>query len=156
VVDAPVPTAGLSDGPHELAVAVTDAAGNASTVLDQTITASNPQTTPSPRGAGSIRARFVISWRWSGTSTVLRSITVNHLPRSSGVAVHCTGKGCPRLRIGHEDARRVSVLLRSLEGRRFHVGAELGITVTERHHRAERVQLLIRAGQIPLARLAKR
>ena len=46
VVDVPVPTAGLPDGGHELAVTVTDAAQNSSTVLDQTITTSNPQTTP--------------------------------------------------------------------------------------------------------------
>ena len=66
VVDVPVPTAGQPDGPHELAVTVADAAGNSSTVLDQTITTSNPQTTPNPSGRAAIHARFVISWHWNG------------------------------------------------------------------------------------------
>ena len=80
VVDVPVPTAGLPDGSHELAVTVTDAARNSSTVLDQNITTSNPQTTPNPSGRRAIHARFTISWRWNGATTTLRSIRVQHLP----------------------------------------------------------------------------
>ena len=86
VVDVPVPTTGLPDGSHELAVTVTDAAGNSSTVLDQNITTSNPQTTPNPSGRRALHARFVISWRWTGTTTLLRSIRVTHLPRNASVA----------------------------------------------------------------------
>ncbi len=56
VVDVPVPTAGFQDGSHELAVTVVDAAGSASTVLDQTIHTFNPLLTPNPHGSHAIHA----------------------------------------------------------------------------------------------------
>lgn len=151
VVDLPIPTTGLAPGPHELTVSVTDAAGDTSTVLDQTI--SPPQTTPNPRGAHAIHARFVISWRWSGRTTVLRTITVDHLPRAAGVTAACTGRGCPKLHIGHVNAPKIHALLRRLDGRRFRAGDVLHITVTQRHHRAERIRLRFRTGKDPVARL---
>jgi hypothetical protein len=43
-IDLPIDTTGLSDGQHQLKVIVTDAAQNASTVLDQTITTANSTT----------------------------------------------------------------------------------------------------------------
>lgn len=156
VVDVPVPTAGFPDGANELAITVTDAAQNSSTVFDQTIDTSNPQTTPRPHGARSIHARFVISWRWAGSRTVLRSILVNHLPRGSGVSVHCSGRGCPRLGLGHVDSPRIRTLLKALHGRRFQAGDQLRIDVTERHHRGEHIVLDFREGSEPLARLLKR
>jgi hypothetical protein len=155
VVDVPVPTTGFPDGTHELTITVADAAGNTSTVLDQTITTSNPQTTPNPRGRGAIHARFVISWRWRGASTTLRSITVDHLPRAAGITVTCTGRRCPTLRIHHENAPRVGPLLRSLTGLRFHARQTLHISVTERHHHAEHIQLTFRNGHQPQARLVR-
>lgn len=42
-----MPIAGQSDGGYELSVTVTAAAGNASTVFDQTISTANPQITRS-------------------------------------------------------------------------------------------------------------
>lgn len=130
VIDAPVPTAGLPDGPHALSVTVTDAARNSSTILDGTITTSNPQTTPAPSGRRSLHARFVISWRWDGASTLLRSIRVTRLLRSARVAVHCAGKHCPRLRASAKGPRTVATMLRKLGGRRFRAGQSLLITVT--------------------------
>ena len=94
-VDVPVPTQGLSDGAHELTVTVSDAAGNSSTVLDQTVTTSNPVTTPAGHGRA-VHARFVISWSWNGRRTLLRSIRAERLPRDARVGVGCTGHGCPR------------------------------------------------------------
>ncbi|HEY3728745.1 MAG TPA: hypothetical protein VGL51_16330, partial [Solirubrobacteraceae bacterium] len=99
VVDIPVPTRGFPDGAHELAVTVTDAAQNVSPVLDQTITTSNPQTTPVPRSRRAVHARFVISWSWAGRHTSLRSIKVQKLTRNAHVAVRCLGRGCPRLKV---------------------------------------------------------
>jgi hypothetical protein len=156
VVDVPVPTTGLSDGPHELKVLVTDAAGNTSPVLDQTIITSNPQQTPVPTGTRTIHARFRISWRWQGPRTLLRSITVTHLPRQATLSVSCTGHGCPRLHIHHRPARHASRLLHELDNRTFTAGDRLLITITERHHRAERIQLIVQDNQIPLARLLSR
>jgi hypothetical protein len=156
VVDVPVPTVGLPDGRHELSVTVTDAAGNASTVLDQTIATSNPQTTPNPSGRGALHARFTISWRWDGALTVLRSIGVAHLPRDARVAVRCAGARCPRLRASATGPRKVAKLLRRLGGRRLTAGQRLLITVTAPRHRAERIVLGIRNGRKPTARLIKR
>jgi hypothetical protein len=156
VVDMPVPTQGLPDGSHELAVSVGDAAQNGSTVLDQTITTSNPQTTPTPRGGGSVHARFVISWSWNGRHTLLRSIKVQKLTRSAHVAARCLGRGCPRLRVKSASSRRVGKLLRALGGKRFASGNRLRITVSAPHRRAERIELDIRNNRQPRARLLKR
>jgi hypothetical protein len=153
VIDAPAPTQGLPDGPHELAVTVTDAAGNSSTVLDQTITTSNPETTPAPSGRGTPHARFVISWRWHGATTVLRSIRVAHLPRRARVAVRCAGRHCPRLRAHATGARKVRAMLRHLAGRHLSAGQSLLITVTAPHLRAERIRLQMRNGRVPRATL---
>jgi hypothetical protein len=156
VVDAPVPTAGLPDGAHALAISVTDAAGNSSTVLDQTITTSNPQVTPSGGERGVIRAEFVISWRWRGRHTRLRTIAVRRLPPNARLAVRCVGAGCPRLRVRSEPARHAGTLLNGLAGRLLTEGDRLGLTVTAPHRRAERIQLQIRDGRAPLARLLQR
>jgi hypothetical protein len=157
VDDVAVPTLGLPDGPHELAITVTDAAGNTSTVLDQTITTSNPQVTPTPPASpGAVRAQFVISWHWNGTTTVLRRITVRRLPRNATVRVGCTGPRCPRLRPVRDGARNIRRLLRALAGKRFHPGEDLHITVTRPGYRAERIELLIRRNKVPRPRPLKR
>ncbi|MFZ1993437.1 MAG: hypothetical protein WAU75_04955 [Solirubrobacteraceae bacterium] len=153
MVDAPVLTGGLPDGSHELAVTVTDAARNSSTVLDQTITTSNPQTTPAPSGRRALHARFVISWRWAGATTLLRSIRVTHLLRNARVTVRCAGKHCPRLKASATGPRKVATMLRKLEDRRLRAGQSLLITVTAPRHQAERIRLHIRNGRVPLAKL---
>jgi hypothetical protein len=156
VVDAPVPTSGLSDGPHELAVTVTDAAQNSSTVLDQHISTSNPQTTPVPRSRRAVHARFVISWSWAGRHTSLRSIKVQKLTRNAHVAVRCLGRGCPRLKVKSASARHVGKLLRGLSGKRFAAGNRLRITITAPHRQPERIELDMRNNRQPTARLLKR
>lgn len=154
-VDAPVPTAGLPDGRHDLSVTVTDAAGNSSTVFDQTIATSNPQTTPNPSGRGALHARFTISWSWNGATTLLRSIRVSHLPRNARVAIRCLGKDCPPLRAAATSPRKVAALLRRLAGRRLRAGQTLRLTVTAPRRRAERIALGIRNGLKPTAKLLK-
>jgi hypothetical protein len=156
VVDVPIPTAGLPDGSHALAVTVTDAARNSSTVLDQNITTSNPQTTPAASGRRAIHARFTISWHWNGATTTLRSIRVQHLPRNARVAVRCSGTHCPRLRAAAAGARNVAGLLRRLGGRRLQAGQTLLITVTAPRHQPERIALVIRNGMKPTAKLLNR
>lgn len=153
VADLPLPTGGLPDGRHELAVTVTDAARNASTVLDQNITTSNPQTTPTPSGRHAVHARFVISWRWNGGVTLLRSIRVTHLPRRARVTVACLGSRCPRLGAHAKGQRKIARMLRRLGGRRLRAGQSLLITVTAPRHTAERIAVRIRDGLKPRARL---
>jgi hypothetical protein len=153
-VDVPVPTAGLSDGPHQLRATVTDAAGNAAVVRDQTIHTSNPQLTPAARRG--VRAQFVIGWAWLKRHTTLRSITVRRLPRTGRVALSCAGPGCPTLAVTSEPARHVGRLLRAVQGRRFTVGDRLLITVSAPHRRTERIELEIRDNRRPRARLVRR
>jgi hypothetical protein len=153
-VDIPIPTAGLPDGNHSLAVSVTDAAQNTATVFDQRISTFNPQLTPLPRRG--VRARFVISWRWAGSATHLRSITVRKLPRDGRLAVRCRGPRCPRLKVHSVGARHANKLLRGLRNRRFHSRDKIRITVTAPHRRTERILLTVRKGAQPTARLVKR
>lgn len=153
VVDAPVPTGGLHDGRHELSVSVTDAAQNTSTVLDQTITTSNPTLTPVPRSRRAVHARFLISWRWRGLRTTVRAISVRRLPRGARIAVRCRGRGCPTLRPRAARAGSVPRLLGALQGRRFYAGDRLLITVTAPRRRPERIEILIRNDKLPSARL---
>ncbi len=154
-IDVPITTTGLSDGAHELVATVTDAAQNTATVLDQTITTSNPQLTPvpTPTTRPTVRAEFRISWRWRGRTTVLRAITVRHLPRNATLSVTCRGRGCPKLRLRRARAKRASRLLRELRGRRLRTGDRLLITVTAPGRRAERISVTIRDNRTPLARL---
>jgi hypothetical protein len=79
VIDAAVPTGGLPDGSHNVTISAADASGSSAPVFDDTVTTSNPQTTPNPTGRHALHARFVLSWRWSGATTLLRSIRVTHL-----------------------------------------------------------------------------
>lgn len=156
VVDIPIPTAGLADGAHEMTMAVTDAAGNSSTVFDQTITTSNPQTTPKPSGPGSLRAQFVITWRWVRATTTVRKIHVRDLPGNARVTTRCVGRHCPRLRATARGIRRVDAMLRTLVGRRLRAGQSLRITVTAPQRKPERIALVIRNNRKPLAKLLPR
>ncbi len=146
-----VATAKLPDGTHRLAVTVTDAAGNATTVLRRTIVTDNPQRTPRP--AHGLRARFAISWRWARTVTELRTITAAAVPRAATVAVSCTGRHCPRLPARAVSGSHLRTLLHRLRGTRLHPGDALLITVRARHRRPERIRLTIRRGARPRVRL---
>jgi hypothetical protein len=146
-----VPTAKLPDGPHQLAVSVTDAAGNMTTALRRTISTENPELTPRP--AHGLRVRFAISWRWARTITELRTISASRLPRSARVAVACTGRQCPSLPPGTVPASGVASLERRLRGLRLRPGDALLLTVTAAHRPAERIRLTIRKSAHPQARL---
>jgi hypothetical protein len=151
VVDLPIATAGLPDGSHRLTVTIADAAENISTVLDQTITTSNPTVTPVPRSHRAVRARFVIHWRWSATVTDLISISAAHVPPSARVTVACAGRGCPRLPVRSASAGHLRALLRGLAHRRFRAGERLYLTVSAPGLRSERIAVRMRRGRIPAA-----
>jgi hypothetical protein len=146
-----LPTTQLPDGSHRLVVTVTDAAGNTSTVLRRTITTDNPTLTPRP--ARGPRARFAISWRWSRTATVLRTISAFGLPRGATMRLACTGAHCPPLPRGEVAHSGLRSLLHRLRGLRLRPGNALLITVAEPHRRAERIRVTIRKDARPQARL---
>jgi hypothetical protein len=123
------------------------------TVLDQTITTSNPTVTPVPRSRRAVKARFVIHWRWSATITDLISISAAHVPPTARVTVSCTGRGCPRLAVRSVSAGHLRALLRGLAHRRFRAGERLELTVCAPGRRSERIVIRMRRGRIPAARL---
>jgi hypothetical protein len=153
-VHTPVATANLPDGAHTLTASVTDAAGNSGTVFERRITTFNPQLTPAPRRG--TRTRFVLSWRWSGATTTLRSIAARALPRGAHVTLSCAGRACPRRIHTSIPARHAKRLLARLAGARFQAGNRLLIVVDARHRRPERIGLRIRSGKRPVARLLER
>ena len=157
-IDVAVPTAGLSDGAHELAVVVTDAARASATVFDQTITTSNAVPTPVPKSRGTVSARFTIPWHWQGVHTVLRSNRRPGPPPSppDGV-IRRPGLSEARLRSARLGRLgRLGRLLAGLRGRRFRAGDRVQITLSRPPQAPERVQLTIRRGRVPRARLLTR
>jgi hypothetical protein len=72
-VDVPFATTGLANGVHHLVVSVTDAAGNATTVLDREITVANPVSPDGGSARGAVNGadpseRATLSARWKGHS----------------------------------------------------------------------------------------
>ncbi len=84
---------------------------------------------------------------------MLRSIRVQNLARTARVAVRCAGRHCPRIRAHATGAAQGARLLRHLAGRRLKAGQSLLITVTARHLHPERIELRMRNGRAPLAKL---
>jgi hypothetical protein len=64
--DVGLDTTKVSNGTHHLVVSVTDAAGNAATVLDRTITVDNPTPPGTPNGTNaSMQATMALAWKGS-------------------------------------------------------------------------------------------
>jgi hypothetical protein len=158
VVDVPVPLTGISNGAHELTATVTDAAGNTSTVLDQTITVANPVTTPQPTPvSGKTRhkpfASLVLYWTWTGPRTRLRSVSFTRLPVHTALTISCSARGCPGKHAA-AGAGAVRRLLRKFIGRSFRAGTRLRLTFTEAGHAPELVTVLIRDDHKPRVRVS--
>lgn len=152
----PVPTAGFSDAKHELTVTLVDAAGNSAPVLDRFITTSNPQTTPAPTGRHRVHMRFKIKWRFAGRHTRALKIWTERAPRRGRVTVRCVGRRCPRLKVKSGAPRHLERVIGSLLAGRFTAGQKLLINVAAPHLRTERIEIRIRNGKMPSARLLKR
>jgi hypothetical protein len=153
VADLSIPTGALADGRHRLQVEVIDAAGNSSTVLDETITTRNHATVLRPRARRRhIHARITISWTWRSARTRLERIAFAGLPRGARVTVRCAGRGCPAaLRAGPTLSPRAAE--RALAHRRFRAGDRIYLTVTAGSLVPERALVRIRAGRLPAAGL---
>jgi hypothetical protein len=152
-IDVPVDTRLVPDGEHELKVIVTDAAGNAAPVLDQEISTLNPVTTPVVTGRHRVRTRLVVSWRWNGRRTLVRSVKSRRVPRHGRVSVRCRGRGCPHLAVTRVSAGRVAKLWRALAHKTFTAGDRLDVTVSSAGLKTERIEFTIRNGRKPGARL---
>jgi hypothetical protein len=152
-VDVPVDTRQVPDGDHELKVIVTDAAGNAAPVLDQEISTLNPITTPVVKGRRRVRTQLVVSWRWNGRRTVVRSIKSRRVPRHGRVSIRCRGRACPHLAVTRVRAGRIGKLWRALAHKAFTAGDRLDVTISAAHLKAERIEFTFRTGRKPGARL---
>jgi hypothetical protein len=157
-VDVPIDTAELPDGEQQLTVAVTDAAQNTSTVLDQTITTRQAGTgtvsTPAPPArARRIKAKLLISWRYSGNTTRLLGIKARGLPHDAKISIRCTGHGCPRHSARTAKATRVKRLWSALAGEVLGAGDREVFTITAPGRSPERIEVLIRDDKGPLAKV---
>jgi hypothetical protein len=154
-VDVPVSTAGLVDGRHQLTVAVTDAAQNTSTVLNETITTRQSGTgtvlTPPPK-PHHVRAKLVIVSHYSGDHTRLVSIDAHGLPHNAQIAVRCRGRGCPRPSARTASTRRVRGLWRALTHEVFAAGDRVIFTIAAPGLLPERSELVIRKDAKPVAK----
>jgi FlaG/FlaF family flagellin (archaellin) len=91
--DVGLDTTKVSNGTHHLVVSVTDAAGNAATVLDRTITIDNPAPPGAPNGTNaSARATMALAWKGSSKSRLTtgyghRETVVGRLTDPGGVPI---------------------------------------------------------------------
>jgi hypothetical protein len=146
----------LSAGTYRITVTVADQVGNAvNTTRSNTITPAPTGVVVTPRPTRGVKAQLVLSWRWLDAHAVLRSIAIRRLPKQARIAVSCTGRDCPRLRMKSATAKNVKRLVKSLAGDRFRSGDKLRITITAPHLKAERVQLTMRYNRKPTAQLLK-
>jgi len=79
--DVPFDTTRLSNGEHHLVVSVTDAAGNAATVLDRNVTVDNPLPPPSggPNGTNaSPQATLAVAWKATRRAQVTSAFGASH------------------------------------------------------------------------------
>lgn len=155
-VDVPVATRQLSNGRHELAVTVTDAAGNTSPVFDREITVANPTPVSPTVRPGEVHARLQLAWDFRHHRTrLLRAFHV-HLPARGRVTLTCLGRRCPRLRVRRERAARAARIWRELEHARFRPRQRLVITFSAPRRRSEPIELIFRDGRTPRVRLLAR
>jgi hypothetical protein len=157
-VDIPVNTATLSDGPHDLTITVTDAAQDRATVLDQTFstekTGGGSVSTPAPPSRPHhIKAKLRITWQYSGSHTRLLGVKALGLLRDAQVSISCSGHGCPHSALRSERADHVNRLWKALAGLTFTAGDREIVTITAPQHLRERIQILIRADEGPIAKV---
>jgi hypothetical protein len=106
---------------------------------------------PTPTKLPRLRVRIVMHWTWDYGVTHLHRIAVPRMPRNATFAIKCKGKGC-RQRT-HVGAHRLGRLVRKLDGRAYRAGDRIMITITERRHKAERIEIQIRYARSPRARV---
>ena len=110
-------------------------------------------TLPVGRGRRVLRVRLRLSWTWRYGVTRLADARIGHFPRRTRLTVSCRGRGCPaHLPRPARGRRAIGRSLRALRGRRFRAGDRLRVVLTAPGWRAERAELVIRYGRLPLVR----
>lgn len=111
-----------------------------------------PVSTPIPRPAAPrhLRVKVVLSWTWNRAHTWLHKVTMGSFPAHTRILIECRGGGCPRhLKAHATGVRRLRQLLRALEGRRYHSGDRLLITLNAPGYLPERAEVTFRYGRLP-------
>ncbi len=140
-------------------IAVDDSSLNAIPIASPATTGTGTTAPPPPpvqRGHGHrrrlLRVRLRLKWAWNRGQTELVWLKLGHHPRSMSVNIICKGNDCPLSALSATD-RKLPRLLVSLDGRVYRAGDRVLITLTARGYGRERVQVVIRNGRIPKARL---
>jgi hypothetical protein len=149
-------TSKLRPGRHRLSVLVDDAAGDRDSVFDGVLRVPHRgMSSVAPRRSGShrrIHVRMTFDWFWSGSRTRLGHVTAARFPRNGTVHISCSGRGCPRKSVAAR-YRGVKRVLASLKGTTYHAGDLISVVISAPGRRSERIELRIRNGKIPAARL---
>ena len=116
-----------------------------------------PLPLPRPKGRRALRIKISLSWTWRYQLTRLDKIAVGRMPGRTRLVFKCMGRGCP----GYLDAkvtgfRRVRRLVSRLKARRFRAGDVLLFDLTAPGYTAEKAEIVIQYGNLPLARLLSR
>jgi hypothetical protein len=175
-VDASVPTTGFSNGTHTLTAVVTDAAGNSSTVVAQTITVDNasptapssptapttPTSTVTPAAPAALRKihdKLIVGWDYRQARTRLALMRIARkakLPATGRVSFACVpAADCPKLKLKHPwvGIKHAIRLFSALQGLRFRQGDVVQITISAPHRKAERFDFHIHRSRAPGARV---
>ena len=115
-----------------------------------------PVSTPvptAPPGKHRLRVKLTLKWTWNHARTRLVKVRLGRHPHDVTLHVRCRGAGCPTRRVQAARLRRLTRLIRALEGKRYRAGDRIFLTLTSARFRAERIQITIRKGTIPAVKL---
>ena len=116
-----------------------------------------PVPLPRPTARRALKVKMLLSWTWRYGVTWLDKAKIGRLPTDARLTIRCMGRGCPRhSQESATGARRVLRLLRRLRGRRYRAGDVLRIALTAPGYTPERAKVLIRYGDLPLAKVLSR
>jgi len=150
---SPVAPPAVSCPPPAPSTSTTTTVTTAPPVVTVPVTVTVPQSAPRPRA---LRIKLAISWTYDRATTRLRRVKVGSFPGATRLVLQCRGRGCPRhattKATGPRGLRR---LLRRLNGRRYHAGEKLLITLSAPGYRTERAEIDFRWGKRPAARLLR-
>jgi hypothetical protein len=111
-----------------------------------------PPPTPHAHRHRILRVNIKLAWRWSGLRTRLVWVKLGPLPARAVLKISCHGPGCPRRPVSALTDRSGSRLLSHQEPV-YRAGDRLLIRVSAPSYVAERGEVWIRRGRIPVARL---